>query len=106
MHVAANQQVARPTRYAYNKPARGNFAGRAFNGEVENMSRSGIAVTLGDAGMAVDNGMFVDMHVEGLGHVAGNVARTYEGGFAMQFDADGTDLDAVAERLRQLDRHV
>lgn len=106
MYVAANQHVVRPTRYAYHRPAQGRFGERPFHGKVENMSESGMAVTLGEAGVTVDNGMFVDMHVEGLGHVAGNVARTYDGGFALQFDADRSDIDAIAERLRQLDRRV
>ncbi|PIW30128.1 MAG: hypothetical protein COW30_03060 [Rhodospirillales bacterium CG15_BIG_FIL_POST_REV_8_21_14_020_66_15] len=103
MHVATSQHIARPTRYAYHKPAQGRFAGSTFTGKVENVSASGAAITLGETGVQVDNGMFVDMHVEGLGQIRGNVARTYEGGFAVQFDAEGTDLDAIAEKLRHLD---
>ncbi|MEQ8506711.1 MAG: PilZ domain-containing protein [Rhodospirillales bacterium] len=106
MYVAANQHIARPTRYPYHKPAEGKFGGTRFNGEIDNVSATGAAVTLGDAGIAVDNGMFVDMHVEGLGHLKGSVARTYDGGFAVEFDETGTDLDALAEKLRHLDHRA
>ncbi|MEQ8229658.1 MAG: PilZ domain-containing protein [Rhodospirillales bacterium] len=106
MQIAANQHITRPTRYPYHKPAEGKFGGTHFNGEVDNVSATGVAVTLGDAGIAVDNGMFVDMHVEGLGHLTGSVARTYDGGFAVEFDEAGTDLDALAEKLRHLDHRA
>ena len=106
MHVAANQQIARPTRHSYHRPANGHFGGRAFGGVVDNVSTSGAAISLGEASVRIDNGMFVDMHVEGLGQIKGSVARTYEGGFAVQFDADHTDLDAIAEKLRHLDHRA
>ena len=34
----------------------------------------------------IENGMFVQLHTEGLGHLSGTVARTYDGGAAVQFD--------------------
>lgn len=106
MHVAANNHVARPTRHPYHQPAHGRYGNRAFHGSVENVSATGAAIALGEAGVTVDNGTFVDMHVEGLGHLSGRVARTYDGGFAVKFDADGPDLDAVAEAIGRLDRHA
>tara|TARA_R110001592_G_scaffold106775_1_gene299368 strand:+ start:9091 stop:9411 length:321 start_codon:yes stop_codon:yes gene_type:complete len=106
MHVAANNHVARPTRHPYHQPAHGRYGNRAFHGSVENVSATGAAIALGEAGVTVDNGTFVDMHVEGLGHLSGRVARTYDGGFAVQFDADSSDLDAVAEAISRLDRHA
>ncbi|MAN80740.1 MAG: hypothetical protein CMM77_09500 [Rhodospirillaceae bacterium] len=106
MHVAAYQQVDRSTRHPYHRPAQGRFGNRAFTGAVENVSDTGAAITLGEAGITVDNGTFVDMHVEGLGHLSGRVARTYDGGFAVQFDEDGVDLDAIADAIRQFDRHA
>jgi|GEM_PF-1502247 len=106
MYVAANNHVARPTRHPYHRPAQGRYGDRAFEGSVENVSATGAAITLGDTGVTVDNGMFVDMHVEGLGHLSGRVARTYDGGFAVQFDADSPDLDNVAAALSRLDRRA
>lgn len=106
MYVAANQHVTRPTRYPYHKPAQGRFGDTAFQGSIDNVSTSGAAVSLGDTDINVDNGTFVDMHVEGLGHVQGSVARSYEGGFAIEFDEGGTDMDAIAEKLRHLDYKV
>lgn len=106
MQVAAHNQVARPSRYPYHRPAQGRFGSRRFTGAVDNVSATGAAITLGEAGITVDNGTFVDMHVEGLGHLSGRVARTYDGGFAVQFDEDGVDLDAIAATIRQFDRHA
>jgi hypothetical protein len=106
MYVAANNHVARPNRYPYHRPAQGRYGGQAFEGAVENVSATGAAIALGEAGVMVDNGTFVDMHVEGLGHLSGRVARTYDGGFAVQFDSDSTDLDAVATVIRGLDRRA
>lgn len=106
MHVAANNHVARPTRHPYHQPAHGRYGNRVFHGSVENVSATGAAITLGEAGVMVDNGTFVDMHVVGLGHLSGRVARTYDGGFAVQFEADSPDLDNVAATLSRLDRRA
>ena len=33
------------------------------------------------------NNTFVELHIEGVGHMEGRVARSYDGGFAVQFEA-------------------
>lgn len=104
MQIAGSGHVTRAPRHAYHRPAQGLLGANPFEGEVENLSASGAAVRLGDGGIVVDNGTFVDMHVEGLGRVRGNVARTYEGGFGLKFDDRGTDMAAVAQSLRHYNR--
>lgn len=106
MQVARQQHTSRATRYVYHKPTHGRFGGQAFEGRIDDISATGAAVTVGGGTTVSDNGLFVDMHVEGLGHVKGNIARTYEDGFAVQFDDQEMDLDAVAERLKAMNKLI
>lgn len=102
MDVSSSRPVARAPRHAYHRPAQGRMGSKPFLGEVDNISETGAAVMLGDGGIVVDNGMFVAMHVEGLGHLQGKVARRYDGGFAMQFDEPSRDLAALRSTLNRL----
>lgn len=59
-------------------------SGTTFEAQSQDISRSGIALSL--SAPLMENGMFVELHTEGLGNLSGKVARTYEGGAAVQFD--------------------
>lgn len=102
MDIGHSIPVARASRHAYRRPAQGRLGERPFRGDIDNISETGVAVMLGDGGIVVDNGMFVAMHVEGLGHVQGNVARTYDGGFALRFDEAASDMAALRSTLNRL----
>jgi len=59
-------------------------SGETFSAETRDVSRSGMAVSLSTPVM--ENGQFLELHAEGLGEVTGRVARTYDGGAAIQFE--------------------
>jgi len=57
--------------------------GTRIEAESEDISFSGMALSMNAP--AIDNGAFVELHAEGLGTVSAKIARTYEGGAAVQF---------------------
>jgi len=59
-------------------------AGARFEAVSHDVSLSGISLSLNAPLM--ENGQFLELHAEGLGNMAGKVARTYDGGAAVQFE--------------------
>ncbi len=59
-------------------------SGAKFDAQSQDVSQSGIALTM--SAPLIENGMFVQLHTESLGHLSGKVTRTYDGGAAVQFD--------------------
>lgn len=58
--------------------------GNRIEAESRDVSMSGMALSLNAP--VIENGQFVELHTEGLGNMTGKVARTYDGGAAVQFD--------------------
>ena len=50
---------------------------------IRDISASGVAL---DMETPFDNGTFVQVHIEGMGRMSGNVIRGYEGGMAVVFE--------------------
>lgn len=93
--------VRREPRYPYPRKAGVHAPGGSFAGQVRDVSATGIAVNLStDTPALIENGQFVDMHVEGMGQVRGQVARTYDGGFAARIDAGEEDRRRIAAAVR------
>ncbi len=57
--------------------------GSQIETKAQDVSLSGMALSL--SAPVIDNGAFVELHSESLGTVTGTVARTYDGGAAVQF---------------------
>lgn len=77
------------------------FAGSLgeFEGEVKDVSVSGIAVT---TPLNIGNDAFVQLHIDGLGDFNGHVARTFAGGFALKFDEKdrtGAKMEKAISRI-------
>lgn len=73
-------------RYVVDARVKGNVDGQAFEGDLKDISVTGAAIT-GMPQAAFENNQFVEMHMEGLGHRQGYVARRIPEGFALQFEA-------------------
>ena len=107
MKISSSNQRQRDPRYVYDKPVRmqsdnGHDVAVA-EGKVHDVSMSGVAVSM-DVSL-VENGQFINMHIEGLGQVAGNVTRVYEGGAAIAFNEDEETrkrVEAAISGLNQL----
>lgn len=112
MKITGTNLRNRDPRYVYNKPIRIQSDGdgidgieghkRAAKGTVNNVSLSGVAINIDLA--LVENGQFVNMHIEGMGQIAGNVVRVYDGGAAIAFDGDEEAKKRVADTLRDLNQ--
>ncbi|MBT4890662.1 MAG: PilZ domain-containing protein [Rhodospirillales bacterium] len=112
MKITGSNLRNRDPRYVYDKPVRihsdddniDEIEGqkRPAKGIVHNVSMSGVAISTDLA--LVENGQFVNMHIEGLGEIAGNVARVYKGGVAIAFEEDEESKKRVATALRGLNQ--
>ena len=84
MKITGSNPRNRDPRYAYDKRVRLQSDDEGFEGEVRltegvvrDVSISGVAVSMDVA--LIENGQFINMHIEGLGQVAGNVAAALRG---------------------------
>ncbi len=83
-------------RYELKEPVRVETGGREAEGRVRDISASGVALNIG---LNLNNDDFVQLHIDTVGDVQGRVARTFEGGVAIAFDAGGVPnrlLDAFS----------
>jgi hypothetical protein len=106
MKISGVSPRSRDPRYAYDKPVRLNAGdnefGQRMEGTVRDVSLSGVAVSMGAS--VVENGQFVNMHIEGMGSITGSVARVYEGGAAIAFEDDEDVRKRVAATLLNLNQ--
>lgn len=83
------------TRHLVKKPTRIRSSGIEAEGELIDVSRSGVAF---QSPQQFDNNLFVELQIEGANPLAGRVVRQFPGGFALQFDeADQLDDKALEE---------
>ena len=106
MKISGTDLRPRSPRYVYDKPVRMRSRGEGRDGEftegtVNDVSLSGVALNIATD---VANGHFVEMHIEGLGSITGNVARTYKGGAAVHFDEDEETRRRVAATIGSLNK--
>lgn len=94
----------RHDRFAVKQPVKVTTPdGSSFQAESENVSRSGMALALD--GPVMENGQFLELHMEGLGSLTGRVVRAYGGGVALQFEkllAQDPSADDQSQRLNKL----
>lgn len=96
----------RDVRYSFDKPVslqteRNEFGQQLSEGNTVDVSLSGIAI---NTTANVENGQFVEMHIEGFGSIRGSVARVYEGGAAVTFDEDEKAREKLSETIRNLNQ--
>ncbi len=77
-------------------------SGETFRTQSQDLSRSGISLSVNAPLM--QNGQFLELHAEGLGDVSGTVARTYDGGAAVQFRELLEDVPEGDDVIRGLDK--
>ncbi len=73
-------------RYELKKSVRAETGGREVEGHVRDISASGVALNID---LNLNNDDFVQLHINNVGDVQGRVTRTFEGGFAVEFDDGG-----------------
>ena len=73
------------TRVRYRRPIRPKAAKVEVEAELLDLSGSGAALR---SSVVLDNDTFVELHIEGVGDLKGRVARRYDGGFAVEFEAN------------------
>ncbi len=73
------------TRMRYRRPTRAKAADIKIKAESLDISGGGAAL---QSSVVLDNNTFVQLHIEGIGDLKGRVARSYDGGFAVKFEAN------------------
>ena len=73
-------------RIPYRRPTRAKVAKVEVEAELLDISGSGAALR---SSVVLDNNTFVELHIEGVGDMEGRVARSYDGGFAIEFEVGG-----------------
>ncbi len=85
-------------RYAVDAPVRAFANGKEIEGRLKDISATGAAV-ITDSGVEFENNMFVELHMEGIGHRKGYKARDIPKGFALQFD----EIDEATRKQMEAD---
>lgn len=85
-------------RLPYRRPVVARTKDREIEAKLLDISESGLALL---SAVALDNDTFVRLHVEGVGEVEGRVVRTFDGGFAIVFDAapDSASRQSIAAAI-------
>jgi len=99
--IGQTKTAPRDDRYAYPKRAKARTGDREAEGRVKDISVSGVALLIQTS---VENGQFVELHIEGVGQVSGHVARVYEDGLAVQFDADAEKRRRIGKTIAKYNR--
>ncbi|MBT3905365.1 MAG: PilZ domain-containing protein [Rhodospirillaceae bacterium] len=99
--------LRRYPRYADNRKVRvkGGADGSVWEqeGSLDDISGSGASVRID---IPMHNNAFVDMHVQGVGPVKGNVVRAYDGGAAVEFEMAESKKEQLANSLAAFNKNV
>ncbi len=85
-------KVRRFERTQYPKRFRARVNNKDIEGVVKDISESGVALEVPpDSLVNIQNDLFAELQIEGLGDISGRVARSYEDGFAVAFSDHGEE---------------
>ncbi len=103
MKIDTSVSSERRERHPYKGRVSVNVDGQEIEGQVDNISISGLAI---NTHSAFENAQFVDLHIDGIGAAVGRVTRVYDGGIAVQFDAEQSESSAVGQAIRKFDQRA
>ena len=89
----------RHRRVSVAKSVQARTDSRQIQGSVKDISASGVALSV-DA--EVENESQVELDIEDLSPLSGTVARSYDDGFAVEFDLDEEEEDRLLSELTEL----
>ena len=52
----------------------------------------------------LDNSTFVELHIGDVGAIPGHVTRSYEGGFAVEFDVEEKEKERIEAEIKRFRR--
>ena len=89
----------RHRRISVSKSVQAKTESRQYKGSVKDISAGGAALSVE---AEVDEESQVELDIEDLSPLLGTVARTYDDGFAVEFDLDEEDEDRLLTELTEL----
>ena len=93
----------RHKRYASTKAVRARAEGGKGEGSLKDISISGAAVA---TELTVDQRDAVELDIDDLDPLFGHVARTFDDGFAVEFELDGDDEQRLLSELSALHEDI
>ncbi len=91
-------KVHRFERTQYPKRFRARVNNKKIEGTVKDISESGVALEVPpDSLVDIQNDLFTELQIEGLGSLSGRVARSYEDGFAVAFGDHGEEKKKIIQ---------
>lgn len=84
----AFQERRRAKRYKVDKAVTVRDGRNRYRGRLRDISSSGAAVRVDDADAQFDEDQELELELVDFGTAPGNIVRTFEDGFAMEFDLD------------------
>jgi c-di-GMP-binding flagellar brake protein YcgR len=93
----------RHRRVSLSKSVQAKTDSRQYEGSVKDISASGVALNV-DA--EVDEESQVELDIKDLSPLSGIVARSYDDGFAVEFDLDEEEEDRLLSELADLQDHI
>jgi hypothetical protein len=91
----------RHTRFAFRERTRAVTDDGEFEGESQDISRSGVGLM---TEATLDNSTVMELHIGEGGAIPGHVARTYEGGFAIEFDVSEKEKKRIEAEIKRFRR--
>jgi hypothetical protein len=91
----------RHTRFAFSERVRAVTEDGEFEGESQDISGSGVGLLMDTV---LDNATFVELHIGDVGAVPGHVTRSYEGGFAVEFDVTDKEKKRIEAEIKRFRR--
>ena len=89
----------RHPRVAIARQVSAKFDRKVHNGEVKDISASGAALAMQ---AEIEEDGFVELSIEDVSPVSGFVARSFEDGFAVEFDIDEEDQERLVSEIREI----
>lgn len=82
------QERRRGKRYKVDKAVTIRDGAEQRNGRLKDISAGGAAISADDVDAFIDDDQELELELDDFGTLAGNVVRTLDDGFAMEFDLD------------------
>ncbi|MHA1597104.1 MAG: PilZ domain-containing protein [Alphaproteobacteria bacterium] len=99
MSDETDKEKRRHSRHALDEKVLVDFDGTTVEANAENISNGGVSIK-SDA--HVHNDAFVQLHMDSVGDVEGRVVRSYDGGFAVEFDSLSKESIHLEDKLKQM----
>ena len=99
MRISGTREQRLDPRFRSRAKARVVSAGHTHDATLKDVSVGGAALS---GPVNLDNDLFVQLHIEGLGRVPAHVVRSFHDGLAVKFHVDEEEKESFGETLKRI----